>query len=150
MTRDRKRRRIIARPRIPGRALRSQTTSYLDHEAGFWSRAADQDVARFRHVQRIFEVFDLALGQFGDASVADTRPAAVVGVQALPLGQIQDAVARWVPADGQARTREFDMDPAGEFRFRRRHLSLTGAFSVALQDRTGAEELVMDPRLGNT
>ncbi len=36
--------------------------SYLDHEAGFRFRAADQDMAWGGFFQGLFEVFDFALG----------------------------------------------------------------------------------------
>ena len=44
-----------------------------------------------------FIVFDLALGQFAHASVADARSIDVGQVQTLPLGQFQNALAWRTP-----------------------------------------------------
>ena len=61
----------------------------LDHQAGPGPGAANQHAARVRLVQRILEVFDLALDQRAHAGLADTRAATVVRVQAVALGKIQ-------------------------------------------------------------
>ena len=61
----------------------------LDHQAGPGPGAANQHAARVRLVQRILEVFDLALDQRAHAGLADARAATVVRVQAVALGKIQ-------------------------------------------------------------